>query len=238
VDRTDGGDQQRTPRRGGLRLAAVAALATAALVTPPTAAGFTPYAEAPFDISTGAYTFGQAPVFMPDGQVVFGKDFGMGTQVYIANRDGSGLKCLTCELPPPNNVPAVRPQGDWILFHSWMGHHITVGSPGYGGIGSELYAMRPDGSDVTKLYELSPHNDYGEGDDDYHAYWSPDGKRIVWAHFGGNFLAGEPATWDIRVANFGVQNGKPMLTDVRVVRPSGGRPTAAASCTPRALGRR
>jgi Tol biopolymer transport system component len=182
------------------------------------------YATAKFAITTNRYAFGQAPVFTPDGRVVFGKDFekGAGAQVYVANRSGSDLRCLTCELRGPNNVPAVRPQGDRILFHSWLGHRITLGSPGYGGIGSELYAMRPDGSRVTKLYELSAANQFGEGDDDYHAYWSPDGKRIVWAHLGGNPLAGEGASWDIRVADFVVRGGKPTLTNVRIVRPSSG----------------
>src|ERR1019366_752638 len=106
--------------------------------------------------------------------------------------------CLTCELDGPstpgaasipNMVPAVRPQGDWILFHSWMGHHLTLGAPGYGGIGSELYAMRADGSDVTKLY-ADPAVQDGEGTDDYHAYWSPDGNRLVWAPFDGKFIDG------------------------------------------------
>src|SRR5205814_5444239 len=114
------------------------------------------------------YAFGQAPTFMPDGRhVVFGKDFkkGDGAQVYMALRDGSRRKCLTCGQPAPNNVPAPRPQGDWILFHSWRGHHITIGSPGYGGMGSALYVMRPDGSHVTKLTGTDPAHGAGEGED-------------------------------------------------------------------------
>ena len=181
-----------------------------------------PYATARFEVTTNSYAFGQAPVFMPDGEVLFGKDFGKGNQVYESAFDGADLRCLTCELPAPNGVPAVRPQGDWIIFHSWMGHHLTVGSPGYGGIGSELYAMRADGSDVTKIYS-DPAVEDGEGTDDYHAYWSPDGRRIVWAHFNGNFInGGGQARWDVRVANFVVTDGKPMLTNVRIVRPDNG----------------
>src|SRR5205085_6640618 len=116
--------------------AAVAALVLA-LARVASAAG-SPYSAAPYQVTTNSYAFGQAPVFMPDGRVVFGKDFkkGDGAQVYIANQGGSGLRCLTCGQPAPNNVPAVRPQGDWILFHSWRGHHFTIGSPGYGGLGS------------------------------------------------------------------------------------------------------
>src|ERR1700730_6347780 len=96
----------------------------AALFAAPVATAYVPYSSAPAQLSLNGYAFGQAPVFMPDGRVVFGKDFqqGAGNQVYIAGRDGSKLSCLTCELKGPNNVPAVRPQGDWILFHSWLGH--------------------------------------------------------------------------------------------------------------------
>jgi Tol biopolymer transport system component len=217
-----------------LRLRVLGVAALALLVGVPTSASATvhrlargmratSYAAARFDVRTNSYAFGQAPVFLPDGQVLFGKDFGTGhhIQIYRANRDGSALTCLTCELNSrSDNVPAVRPQGDWILFHSWMGHNITIGSAGYGGVGSELYAMRPDGSHVTKIYGLSEPSD-GEGTDDYHAYWSPDGKRIVWAHFDGNFITGHGnARWDVRVANFVVRHGKPGLTNVRVVRPA------------------
>src|SRR5689334_257997 len=91
------------------------------------------YSTASFTVTTHSYAFGQAPMFMPDGKhVVFGKDFrqGDGMQVYMTGFDGSDLHCLTCGGPGPNevnNVPAPRPQGDWILFHSWRGHRITIG---------------------------------------------------------------------------------------------------------------
>jgi Tol biopolymer transport system component len=206
-------------------IVAVAAAAAFATGQANTAQGHEPYAAAPFRVTTNAYTFGQAPVFMPDGRVVVSDDFDKtyNNQTYIANPDGTHRKCLTCQLPAPNLVPAVRPQGDWILFHSWMGHHITVGAAGYGGIGSELYVMRPDASHVTKLY-ANPATHDGEGTDDYHAYWSPDGKRLVWAHFNGNIIDGDgQGRWDVRVADFTVdRKGKPSLTNVRVVRPANG----------------
>ena len=185
------------------------------------ACGFAPYSSAPFQIATNPYTFGQAPVFMPDGRVL-ASNGAYPKQTYVAAADGSAARCLTCAMPGPNIVPAVRPQGDWILFHSWTGHHITVGAPGYGGIGSEMYVMRPDGSQVTKLY-ADPAVAGGEGTDDYHAYWSPDGRRLVWAHFNGNFIdGGGQARWDVRVGDFVVRDGKPSLVDVRVVRPANG----------------
>jgi hypothetical protein len=196
-----------------------------ALLSPTSAAAYTTYFDAPVHLGKNAFTFGQAPVFMPDGKVLASDDFGntpYNNQTYEANVNGSDEHCLTCQLGGENLVPAVRPQGDWILFHSWIGHRLTLGAPGYGGIGSELYAMRPNGTDVTKLY-ADPAVEDGEGTDDYHAYWSPDGNRIVWTHFNGNFInGGGQGRWDVRVANFVVRDGKPMLTDVRVVRPANG----------------
>jgi Tol biopolymer transport system component len=124
----------------------------------------------------------------------------------------------------PNNVPAVRPQGDWILFHSWHNQHLTIGSPGYGGMGSVLYAVRPDGSHITRLTGLDPAHGAGEGEDDYHAYWSPDGRRIVYTHLNWNFVDDNgQGKWDVRVADF-VDDGRhpPHLANVRIVRPANG----------------
>src|SRR4051794_22678875 len=90
----------------------------------------TSYSTAPFTVTTHSYAFGQAPTFMPDGRhVVFGKDFraGDGIQVYMTLFDGSDLRCMTCGGPGPNdvnNVPVPRPQGDWVLYHSWRGHQF------------------------------------------------------------------------------------------------------------------
>jgi Tol biopolymer transport system component len=210
------------------RTHALAVLVAAATLAAPIVAraDSSAYTSAPYTVTTNPYGAGQAPVFMPDGRLVFGKDFkqGEGAQVYVANRDGSGLKCLTCEMPAPNNVPAVRPPGDWILFHSWNGHHVTLGSPGYGGLGTELWVMRPDGSHKTQLTGLDAAHGAGEGEDDYHAYWSPDGKHLVWAHLNWNFVDDNGnGRWDVRVADF-VDDGvhPPHLANERVVRPANG----------------
>jgi Tol biopolymer transport system component len=212
------------PRRAGGLAVAFLALALAPVAQ---ARESSPYTSAPYTVKTHRYAFGQAPMFMPDGQrLVFGKDFkkGDGMQVYMARRDGSHLRCLTCGQPGKNNVPAPSPDGKWILFHSWRGHYLTIGSPGYGGMGSALYAMRPDGSHVTRLTGTDAAHGSGEGEDDYHTYWSPDGRRIVFTHLNWNFVNdGGQGKWDVRVANF-VDDGRhaPHLAHARVVRPANG----------------
>lgn len=210
----------------GARLAVVLVLAV-----PAGALAAMDYSTAPFKKKANPYAYGQAPVFMPNGkQVVFGNDFrsGHSNQVYIASFPaGRGLRCLTCTGPGSgssnvNGVPAVRPQGDWILFHSWRGHAFTFGSPGYGGFGTALWVMHPDGSHQTQLTEVQPAPGGPEGYDDYHAYWSPDGRHVEWAHFDGNIPTAGVGKWDVRVADFVIQNGKPKLTNVHVVRPANG----------------
>jgi Tol biopolymer transport system component len=220
-------------RRALVGVVVAIAAGVAAPVAPAAGAG---YFDAPFSLSTHAASFGQAPVFMPGRRVAFGQDFKQGdkNQVYVENWNGTGLKCLTCAGDPvqndPNNVngvPAVRPGGDWILFHSWRGHYVTIGSAGYGGMGSALWAMHPDGSDQTQLTDVQPAGTTpgnGDGYDDYHAYWSPDGTKIEYAHLNWNFVTGGGSgKWDVRVADFHVgQDGKPYLSNTHVVRPANG----------------
>jgi hypothetical protein len=223
----------------GVGLAAAAAIA---LSGPPTAQASHRYLTAPFSETTHAPAFGQAPVFVPHTSpqlVAFGKDFRTGdkNQVYIERYDGQGpVTCLTCTGPGSgtdnvNGVPAVSPDGNWIIFHSWRGHYMTIGSPGYGGMGSTLWAMHADGSGQTQLTDIQPPSAgpfNGEGIDDYHAYWSPDGSHIVYAHLNWNFVTGAgeargEGKWDVRVAEFhAAADGTPYLSDIHVVRPQNG----------------
>ena len=120
-------------------------------------------------------------------------------------------------LDGPNQVPVVQPHGQWILFHSWNGHDVKIGSPGFGGIGSDIWVMRRDGSQRTKL------NQDTEFHDNFHAYWSPDGKYIVWTALSWNADEGGNGKSDIRVARFDPAGPSgPRLVDEHVVRPGNG----------------
>jgi len=160
---------------------AAALVAVAAAV--PMSAGAS---ERAFVVKTNSYTFGQAPDWMPDGiHVVHHAPDPAGTnQIWIAKLDGSQSRCLTCGQPGPNMVPSARRQGDVILFHSWRGTNITLGAPGFGGLGSDLYVVPVAGGPAVAL--TADHDGY----DNYHAYFSPDGNRIVWTHLDWNFVTG------------------------------------------------
>ena len=111
------------------------------------------------------------------------------TQLYSLNLDGSDQTCLTCSQPGNNDGARWRPfPADVILFVSTRDHPNAIGGDG-AGIGQELYAMRPDGSQATRLTfsDLWATN--------YHANWSPDGRHIVWGRT-------ENRTWDVMVADF------------------------------------
>jgi hypothetical protein len=87
--------------------------------------------------------------------------------------------------------------------------------------------MHIDGSHQTQLTDVQPPSAgpfNGEGIDDYHAYWSPDGTHIEYAHLNWNFITGGgKGNWDVRVAEFHVAaDGTPSLSNTNVVRPDNG----------------
>lgn len=195
-----------------MALGAVLLLATAA------AAG-----DRAFVVETNPYVLGQAVDWLDHDEVVWHDPFvrdedGDGAfQIYRSRLDGGDKQCLTCGHPAPNQVPVVRPGGDWILFHSWAGHTITVGAPGFGGIGSDLWVMRPDGSQRTNLTRSSEFYDH------FHAYWSPDGTHLAWTALNWNADEGGNGKSDIRVARFEPDGPQgPRLVGEHVVRPGNG----------------
>jgi hypothetical protein len=108
-------------------------------------------------VDVNPFTIGQAPDWRDRTHVVWQDPAGRDEdddgeiQIYRSALDGTEKVCLTCGMDGPNQVPVVQPHGQWILFHSWNGHDVKIGSPGFGGIGSDIWVMRRDGSQRTKL---------------------------------------------------------------------------------------
>ena len=176
-----------------------------------------------FVVETNPFLIGQAPDWLDRTHVVWGDPFerdedGDGEKhIYRSTLDGAEKTCLTCGLDGPNQVPVVQPHGKWVLFHSWNGHAVKIGAPGFGGLGSDLWVMTRDGQQRTRL------TDDAEFHDNFHAYWSPDGRYVVWSALNWNKDEGGDGKSDVRVARFD-PNGPsgPRLVDEHVVRPGNG----------------
>jgi hypothetical protein len=219
----------------GLLLCGLALHPTAATAAAPSAVG--PYFSAPFKVTRLRYAFSQDPSWTRTGGVLSAQLDSAGiTQVYRASPGGSRQVCLTCKtVKGPNGLPQERPRGDWILFESQGQQSTHLGAPGLGGYGSDLYVMRPDGSHPYRLTTNSDPNDgapFGQSSgvpyDNFHAYWSPDGRQIIWTHTEANPLSEGGQTWEILLGDFTVNEGRPALRNVRVV----GKPYGAYETQP------
>jgi WD40-like Beta Propeller Repeat len=180
-------------------------------------------ASGAFTVETNPFLIGQAPDWLDATHVVWhdpmlrDEDGDGEIQIYRSTLDGADKRCLTCGLAGPNQVPVAQPHGEWILFHSWSGHSVRIGSPGFGGLGSDVWVMRHDGSARTNLTKSS------ELHDNFHAYWSADGQYIVWTALNWNPAEDGTGKSDIRVARFEPDGPDgPRLVDEHVVRPANG----------------
>jgi hypothetical protein len=186
-----------------------------------------PYFSAPFEVQTNSYTFGQDPTWTGNGEILSQELDRAGIlQIYRSKLDGAIRHCLTCGgTRGPNGFAAVRPHGGWILFCSYGDQPEHFGMPCLGGYGGDLYAMRMNGSDVTRLTRSSDpdhgavySDTRGVPYDNYHPYWSPDGRHIAWTRQEAYPLSEGGAKWEIMLADFiAPKQGRPRLADVRVV---------------------
>src|SRR5262245_17988832 len=185
-------------------------------VVPPALAGD----EKQFVAETIPFTTGQAQDWVDQRHNVWhdgfqrDEDADGDVQIYRSTLDGAEKVCLTCGLPGPNRVPVVQPKGRWILFHSWNGHSVRAGSPGFGGIGADVWVMTRDGQQRTNLTHTAEYHD------NFHAYWSPDGRYIVWTALNWNEAEGGNGRSEVHVARFDPSG--PRLVDEHVVRPDNG----------------
>jgi Tol biopolymer transport system component len=128
--------------------------------------------------------------FSPDGtKIVFPLQTNGKSQLYTASVDGTSQTCITCGQGGNNDGVRWRPgSGDTMIFISDRDHPYATGNAG-GGFGQELYAMKPDGAQPTRL--TTSH----QWATNYHVNWSPDGAHVVWG-------STESYAWDVMVADF------------------------------------
>jgi WD40-like Beta Propeller Repeat len=171
-----------------------------------------------FSVQINPYTVGQAAAWLDQNNVVYQAQAPGGQmQIFRSTLSGGDKVCLTCALTGPNQVPVVQPHGNWILFHSWHGHSVRVGAPGFGGLGSDIWVMTRQGKHITDLTRTT------ELHDNFHSYWSPDGHYVAWTALNWNAAQGGNGKSDIVVARFDPNgpNG-PRLVDQHAVRPANG----------------
>jgi TolB protein len=140
--------------------------------------------------------------FSPDGRrlvVPIKKDGRF--QVHVMDAGGGAATCLTCGSPGSSDGVRWQPGGDLLIFVSDRDHPFGLGNAG-GGAGQELYAMRSDGSQVTRLTRS---HDWATN---YHANFSMDGRRLAWGTTEGR-------TWDVMVADLVADAAGPRLENVR-----------------------
>ncbi len=112
----------------------------------------------------GQSAFLSAPSWSPDGsKLVFVSDVEGDSDIWVMNVDGSDAVNLTRDRSGDHS-PSWSPDGHWIVFASLRD------SPLYW----ELYVMRPDGTDVTRLT-------WWEDASDLSPSWSPDGTKLAFA---------------------------------------------------------
>ncbi len=218
----------------GLTFALVLLLQAAGAPTAGAASAPGPYFSASLQVHRNSYTFGQTPTWTATGDVLSNEPDRAGVeQAYLSHLNGSALRCLTCgRLPGPNGFPEQQPGGNWILFCSMGAQPGHFGGPCLGGYGSDLYVMHPHGSGLTRLttssdparganYQALPGG--GVPYDNYHPYWSPNGRQLVWTRTEAHPLASGGQRWEMLVADFvAPAHGRPHLAHIRIVGPAFG----------------
>jgi Tol biopolymer transport system component len=114
-------------------------------------------------LAVGQSGFLSAPTWAPDGSAVaFVSDQDGEPNIWVMDLDGGEPVNLT-QHDAQDHSPAWSPDGEWIAFASVRDSLYW-----------ELYAMRPDGSEVQRLT-------WWEDASDLSPSWSPDGTRLAFA---------------------------------------------------------
>ncbi len=117
-----------------------------------------------------------SPTWSPDGlKVAFVSYRDGNAEIYVVETAGGEAVNLT-QNPAKDWTPAWSPDGEWIAFASLRDSLYW-----------ELYLMRPDGSDVTRLT-------WWDDASDLRPSWAPDGKRLA-------FASKRDGNWELYVVN-------------------------------------
>jgi hypothetical protein len=164
-------------------------------------------------------------LLVSEGTGLDGKDY---FDVYHFAPDGSGAVCVTCgatQVPKHNGNPAWHPSGEWIAFTAQKADsqpdpkHAIQCVPGKG-LHHDLWVVDLAGAHYAKLDTT----DMAKDQRLIHPQFSHDGTRIAWAvQVSTDEDPPDPAhhwgQWEIRLAEFVVENGEPAVKNVQACQP-------------------
>lgn len=145
--------------------------------------------------------------------------------LFTANLDGSGEKCLTCgrsELPNRHiGNPSWHPSGEFIVFQVQKANAPFnpiadyFANPG-SGIGNDLWITDREGTRFWRLTDIAVQNGV------LHPHFSPLGDQLFWSERVST--AGGPiGEWAMHVADFRIVSGVPTIENVRRYQPGAQR---------------
>ena len=146
--------------------------------------------------------------------------------IYTMNRDGSDIHPLTVGRQEISNhhigQPAWHPSGEYLAIQvenpKLAGYEKVnettmryLESPGIG-VNNDIWIMSADGKQYWQVTRVA--NKLAV----LHPQFSPNGRNLVWAE-AISYQRGSGLIWAIRLADFAVVNGNPVVSNVRTLRP-------------------
>jgi uncharacterized protein (TIGR03437 family) len=141
--------------------------------------------------------------------------------IYVMNPDGTGQRCVTCNSPSLPNKHIGNPESDptdsWIIFQAQKPDTVPgvpdfLANPG-AGRDNDIWIMDWNAQIFLKVTNV-PLSDGGV----LHPHFSNKGNQITWAQRYSS--SGSPyGLWTIQVADFSVQNGMPVVSNIQSFSP-------------------
>jgi len=145
--------------------------------------------------------------------------------IWTMNPEGLNQVCLTCSKPgaPTKNKgnPAWHPSGRYIVFEGQYSNNFlpnTLTNPG-AGVANDLWIMDATGTNYWKIVDTF---NGGQASGVLHPHFSHDGTKLFWAQLVQ--ADGALGDWQLHIADFNVQNGVPVLSNITTLyQPLGAR---------------